>query len=294
MALNTIEAEHFLSLGCTLGEGPNWSARDAALWFVDIKAPCVYRLDPATRKLDRWAAPAHIGWVLPLDDGGWLAGLSTGLHRFDPADGSFTPVAEIEAHLPDNRLNDAAVAPDGRIWFGSMDNLEADATGHVYHWHRGDVAKADVAPIVITNGPAISPDGKTLYLVDTLGLAIDAHAIDATGNVGPAERFLTIDPAHGHPDGAICDADGGVWVGFFGGWAARRFAPDGTQTDEVRFPVANITKIAIGGADGRTAFATTARQGLSADQLAAQPLAGDIFTFPVAIPGLPTRLATTA
>jgi D-xylonolactonase len=274
-------------VGAELAEGPVWSPRDAALWFVDIKAPCVYRYTPATQQLDRWDAPAHVGWVLPADDGSWVAGLANGVHRFDPADGRFTLLAEVENDLPRNRLNDAAVDSAGRIWFGTMDNDEAHATGHVYHWHRGAVTKTAVAPVVITNGPAVAPDGRTLYLVDTLGLSIDAHPVDDQGNVGAGRRFLTCDPAKGHPDGAICDAEGGVWVGFYGGWAARRYAPDGTQTAEVRFPVANVTKIALGGEDSLTAFASTARQGLSADELAAQPLAGNIFTFRVDVPGVP-------
>ena len=42
------EARLLHSVGAELGEGPVWSARDKALWFVDIKAPCVYRHDPAT------------------------------------------------------------------------------------------------------------------------------------------------------------------------------------------------------------------------------------------------------
>lgn len=285
------QVRSLLPVGAELGEGPVWSARDQALWFVDIKAPCVYRYTPATETLDRWDAPLQVGWVLPAEDGAWLAGLSDGVHRFDPASGSFTRLAEVEPDRPRNRLNDAATDPAGRIWFGTMDNDEADATGQLYRWQDGAVTRAAVPPVVITNGPAVSPDGQTLYLVDTLGRAIDAHPIDEVGEIGPGRRFLTVDPADGHPDGAICDAEGGVWVGFYGGWSARRFAPDGTLTDEVRFPVANITKIALGGNDGHTAFATTARQGLSAEALAEQPLAGNIFTFRVAVPGIPVTPA---
>ena len=280
-------ARPIVAVGAELGEGPVWSPRDAALWFVDIKAPCIYRHVPETGALDRWEAPAHVGWVLPAEDGTWLAGLANGVHRFDPGDGGFTLLDEIEAHLPANRLNDAAVDGAGRIWFGTMDNDEASATGHVYHWHRGTLTRTPVPPIVITNGPAIAPDGRTAYLVDTLGLSIDAYAIDADGTVGAGRRFLTFDPVEGYPDGVICDAEGGIWVGFYGGWAARRFGPDGVMTDEVRFPVSNVTKIALGGEDGRTAYATTARQGLSAARLAEQPLAGNLFTFRVAIGGIP-------
>ncbi|HXH17222.1 MAG TPA: SMP-30/gluconolactonase/LRE family protein [Sphingomonas sp.] len=285
--IRELHAESVRDVGATLGEGPIWVARDAALWFVDIKAPCVHRFDPATAALDTWDAPDQVGWVIPTDDGGFLAGVRGGLHRFDPATGAFDLVALVHADTPGNRLNDAARDPSGRIWFGTMDNAEADITGHVYHWHDGVLTKTDIPPVAITNGPAIAPDGGTLYTVDTLGKRIDAHQIDAEGNIGESRTFLTFGPDDGYPDGAICDSDGGVWVAFFGGWAARRYAPDGRCTDVVHFPVANITKIALGGPDGRTAYATTAAKGLDAEALAAQPLAGNLFTFRVTVPGVP-------
>ncbi|WP_247599410.1 SMP-30/gluconolactonase/LRE family protein [Sphingomonas sp. PAMC26645] len=285
-------AESICDVGATLGEGPIWIARDAALWFVDIKSPCVHRFDPATGALDTWKAPDQIGWIIPADDGRFLAGVRGALHRFDPATGAFDEIAVVHAETPGNRLNDAARDPTGRVWFGTMDNAESEDTGHVYHWHDGELTKTEIPPVAITNGPAISPDGRTLYAVDTLGKRIDAYPIGADGNVGEPRLFLTIDPDDGYPDGAICDSEGGVWVGFFGGWAARRFAPDGTCTDIVRFPVANITKIALGGPDGRTAYATTAAKGLDDEALAAQPLAGNLFTFRVAIPGVPVEPVT--
>ena len=150
-----------------------------------------------------------------------------------------------------------------------------------------------ITPAVVTNGPAISPDGRTLYHVDTLERRLVAHAIGEDGTLGEGQTFVEFTGDEGYPDGAICDAEGGVWIGFYGGWAARRFDASGAMTDEVRFPVANVTKVAIGGPDGRTAYATTARQGLSAEELAAQPLAGDVFTFPVAIGAAPMAVANS-
>jgi sugar lactone lactonase YvrE len=296
MALIEIKATRLARVGATLGEGPVWVSGDhagaGALWFVDIKAPRVHRLDPTTGRLDGWDAPEQVGWVLPAGDGRFLAGLASGLHLFSPADGSFTPHRDVEAHLPGNRLNDAATDPHGRVWFGSMDNGEEAATGRLYVHHRGEVADSGAASAVITNGPAISPDGRTLYAVDTLARTIDAFTLDAYGGLTDRRRFLAIDPALGHPDGATCDVEGGVWVGFWGGWAARRYAPDGTPTHEVRFPVANVTKVAIGGPDGRTGYATTARKGLDDAALAAQPQAGDVFTFDAEVAGVPVREAS--
>lgn len=277
-----MDATHFLTIGAELGEGPVWF--DGALWFVDIKGRQIFRHRPGQDETTRWDAPEMVGWVLPATGDHLIAGLQSGPHRFDPATGTFAPIAQVDANLPDNRLNDAAVHPDGRVFFGTMDNAEAAPTGKVYVLDRGALQAAPIPATVITNGPAIAPAGDRLYHVDTLARTVTVHAIDTAGEAGPGAPFLRFDEDHGHPDGATCDAQGGVWVGFYGGWAARRFAPDGTMTDEVRFPVANVTKVAIGGPDGLTAYATTARQGLDADALAVQPLAGDVFTFAVAVP----------
>lgn len=56
-------------------------------------------------------------------------------------------------------------------------------------------------------------------------------------------------------------------MGLWGGRAARRYAPDGALVDEVRFPCANVTKLAFGSPDLRTAFATTATLGLDLQSL---------------------------
>jgi sugar lactone lactonase YvrE len=83
------------------------------------------------------------------------------------------------------------------------------------------------------------------------------------------------------------DAEGHLWVAIFGGWRIDRFDPAGRKVGEVRFPCANVTRLAFGGEDLRTVYATTARKGLSAEELAAQPLAGGLFTFRADTAGLP-------
>jgi sugar lactone lactonase YvrE len=272
----------------TLGEGPVWVERDKALWFVDIKERRVYRFDPSPGSaLQIWEAPDQIGWLLPSTEGGFLVGLASGLHRFNPSKDQFDLYRVVEPHLPGNRLNDAGVDRAGRVWFGSMDDAEREATGRLYCLENGKVRDCGLKPIGVTNGPALPPDGRTLYAVDSLGGTISAYSISEEGLLSDGRVFVQIDPAQGIPDGAVCDSEGGVWVGVFRGSVARRYAPSGMLTDEVRFPVSNITKIALGGPDGRTGFATTARMGLDAAGLAAEPLAGDLFKFRVDIPGVP-------
>ncbi|MBB4152394.1 sugar lactone lactonase YvrE [Sphingomonas jinjuensis] len=273
-----------------LGEGPVWDAARNCLWFVDIKAPAVHRHDPATGHTDSWAAPAPVGWVLPADNGLLLAGLKTGLHRFDPADGSFTHLSDVESDAPGNRLNDATIGPDGIVWFGSMDDSHEQQSGRVYRWDGERVAATGIDPVCITNGPAVSPDGRILYHVDTVAGIIHAVTIEADGSTGAMRDFATIDPADGNPDGVTCDSQGNVWVGIWGGWCARLYAPDGSILTEVKLPAANVTKVALGGPDLKTAYVTTAHIGLSDEERAGQPAAGNLFAFEVEVPGqrLPT------
>lgn len=274
------------SLGAQLGEGPVWTARDRALWFVDIKGPRIHRLDPETGEQRSWDAPEPIGFLLPAEGGGFVAGLQSGLHSFETYTGAFTPLAEVEAHLPGNRLNDGVVDPSGRLWFGSMDVAERTKSGGFYCFEGGKVRPTGIAGISITNGPAVSPDGRTLYTVDTLGGMIAASAIDDDGRLGEARLFVRIDPKHGYPDGPTVDAEGCVWIGLYAGWEARRYSPAAELLSRVRFPVANVTKLAFGGDDLHTVYATTARQFLKPDELAEQPQAGDLFSFRADVPGV--------
>jgi sugar lactone lactonase YvrE len=274
-------------LGAELGEGPVWVERDQALWFTDIKQRKIHRFDPAQGERTSWDAPEFVGFALPAAGGGFVAGLQSGLHHFDPKNGGFRAFAEVEPDLPANRLNDATVDPSGRLWFGTMDNEEKAATGAIYCLADSGRIEQAGGECCITNGPAISPDGRTLYHVNTLGKTIYAASLDEQGRLGASRVFCTIEDDRGYPDGPSVDAEGCLWIGLYGGWAARRYSPAGELLQVVEFPVANVTKIALGGADRRTAFATTARQGLSAEALARQPEAGNLFAFRVDTPGVP-------
>lgn len=277
--------------GALLGEGPVWDAVRGVLWFVDIKQCRVHRFDAATGRGDGWDAPTQVGWILPAEDGALVAGLRTGLARFDPASGAFAHLADVEPDLPGNRLNDATVGPDGAIWFGTMDDDETRPSGRVYRFAGGVVRMLPIDPAVVVNGPALSPDGRTLYHVDSPGRTIHAIAVGQDGALGAARVFARIDPADGYPDGPSVDAAGNVWVGLWQGWRARLHSPDGAILTEVRLPVANVTKVALGGPDGRTAYVTTARAGLSDEERAAQPEAGNLFAFEVETPGRALPLA---
>jgi len=278
-------------LACSLGEGPLWWQN--AVWFTDIKQKQVHRFDPGSGQKQSWRAPSEVGFLAPLKNGRFIAGAKTGLYDFDPATGGFTLIRTVEPNRPANRLNDGAVDRSGRLWFGSMDDDEKEPRGMLYRFHRGSLAPMD-SGYVITNGPAFSPDGGTLYHTDTLERRIYAFDLREDGSLANKRVFVTIEPGAGYPDGSVVDSEGCLWTGLFGGWSARRYAPDGRLLERVAFPVANITKLAFGGPGLATVYATTARVGPDADALAGQPEAGGLFCFEAKIPGQPQFCATLA
>jgi xylono-1,5-lactonase len=271
-------------LQCALGEGPLWW--DNALWFTDITQKQVHRFDPASGQGQSWPAPSQVGFLAPLKNGHFIAGAKTGLYDFDPASGAFAFIRFVEPGHPSNRLNDGAVDGNGRLWFGSMDDGESQASGMLYRFDRGSLAPMD-SGYVITNGPAFSPDGGILYHTDTLEKRIYAFDLREDGSLANKRVFVTIEEGAGYPDGPVVDSEGCLWTGLFGGWSVRRYSPLGTLLQAVHFPVANVTKIAFGGAELTTVYATTARKGLDFAGLAAQPLAGGLFRFTAEAPGLP-------
>jgi sugar lactone lactonase YvrE len=274
-------------LQAELGEGPVWCAREQALWFTDIKQRRLHRYDPATGQGRSYAAPNQPGFALPARGGGLIVGMPEGLHHFDPEQNAFRHVVEVEPERGGNRLNDASADAQGRLWFGSMDDGESRATGALYCWSgTGQPRRLDDS-IVITNGPCVCPQGRSFYHTDTLQRLIWAFDLAADGSLLRKRVLIRIEAEAGYPDGTTVDAEGCLWVALWGGWGVRRYSPQGELLAFVRFPCANVTKVAFGGDGLCTVYATTARKGLAPAQHLEQPHAGGLFAFRSDTPGLP-------
>jgi len=280
------EVREVLHTECTLGEGALWDAQRKVVWFVDIKKHHVWHYDPATGSNGRAEAPDQVGWVLPAEDGRLLCGLKEGLWTFDPEHQTFTRLTGVPGEPASNRNNDACTDTRGRVWFGTMDDGEKADTGRFYLFDKGQVTPAGPDHVSITNGPAVSPDGNTIYFTDTLGKKILAGEVTDEGvrNV----RLFVDTAAHfpdAFPDGPVCDAEGYVWSGLYFGDRIARFAPDGRLDATVAMPTSNLTKLCFGGDDLKTVYVTSARGGLSPEKLAAQPLAGSLLAFESPVAG---------
>lgn len=114
-----------------------------------------------------------------------------------------------------------------------------------------------------------------------------ALELDAGGNPQGEWRSFAKISSPGIPDGATADADGHVWVAIYDGWRLERYSPSGERVRVIEMPVQKPTSCAFGGPELKTLFVTTASQGLSAECLAAQPLAGALLAFEPGGAGVP-------
>ncbi|MEY4760702.1 MAG: hypothetical protein RLZZ200_558 [Pseudomonadota bacterium] len=270
-----------------LGEGPVWCADEQALWFVDIKGGAIHRHDADAGTSGTFHVEGKPSFIAPATDGGMIVGSGHGLCRFEH--GCLGEPFVTIPMPPRNRTNDATVDARGRLWFGTMDDGETQRTGALYCLDR-DRLVALPAAAVVTNGPAVSADGRTLYFVDSVERRISRHAISEGPAISSPEPFLQLTERDGHPDGIVLDSEDCLWVALWDGWGVRRYAPDGRLLLHVDLPCARVTKVAFGGPDLRTAYVTTARTGLDDSQLARQPLAGGLFAFDAPAAGRPAPL----
>lgn len=276
-----------IATGAVLGEGAIWDHRTGTLFFVDIKAHCVWRWTPHGGDARGINVHGEVGFVLLTSDpDAVVVGLRSGLARLDLRDGQTELLVSPEPEKPGNRLNDGCAGPDGSVFFGSMDDAEREPTGRFFHWTGMDCVPFG-ENAVVPNGPAFDPDRGLLYCSDTPAGRIYRHRLAPDGTPGPREPFVTFREGWGHPDGMAVDEEGCVWVCHWGGSRVTRFSPEGTPLLEVPVPTAQVTKVAFGGSDLGTLYITTAAIGRDRE---IDPMAGHVFAVETGIRGRPADL----
>ena len=272
---------------CELGECPLWlPQRKRLLWF-DIFGPAVYEAGEGDAGLRVFRFEAPVSAAAIIDESSVAIGCTSGLYRLNLDSGERTPMVSFAGDRP-IRTNDGRVDTRGGFWFGTMGEPYVEGAGTLYRYANGELATIRTG-LNVPNCLAFSPDGRRAYFSDTVDHRILYFPLDEKSGMPSAEPELFLDlSAEGiHPDGAVVDVEGGLWNAQWGSGRVVRYLPDGTLDQVIEFPVSRTTCPAFGGPDHRTLFVTTARAGMSKEELAKEPLAGSVFAVDLEIAGLP-------
>ena len=249
-----------------LGEGPTWSPRHKALFWVDIKGQKLWRYSLADEAVTGWAMPEPIGWALERRDyPSLIAGFKSGIAAITLEPLAITPLVAPEPDRPGNRLNDAKVDPQGRLWFGTMDDAEQADTGAVYRLDPDLTLSRHDRDYRVTNGPTFSPDGAVMYQTDSARRTVFRFDLTPEGRLANKRVFLTFEDAWGYPDGMTTDAEGGIWIAHWGGARVSRFTPDGRLDRAIALPASRITSCAFAGQGLDRLFVTSASIGAAGE-----------------------------
>jgi sugar lactone lactonase YvrE len=283
------EVEHVLSLGSECGEGPLWVAEEKAVYSVDIPAGKVFRYHPDSSRHETFTFAVPITAMAVRTTGGFVVATAKGFAFWNPPSTQLQPIASPETDKPDNRFNDGAVDRQGRFWAGTMNMVQPEAPdGSLYRLNPDLSVRKMASGFAVYNGGAWSPDGRTMYVTNTIPGEIWAYDFDsASGEMANRRVFARVPAADGWPDGHTVDSEGFLWSAHWGGWRITRYDPTGTIERIIKLPVSQVSCCRFGGDALDVLYITTAWEGMAAEQRQAEPMAGDLFRVQVDVKGLP-------
>lgn len=274
-----------------LGEGPLWDDAGGRLYWVDIRARALECLTISSGRFARTVSNVPLTALGLRSSGGLIAAGDRSVGVVDARTGILEPRLTFEPELPRNRTNDGGVGRDGRFWFGTMDDGGEAGHGALYSVNADWTLKRAVDGLGIPNGVVTDERGAMLYMADSARQVIETRALDPTiGALSPPRQFVSFETEECTPDGAALDEEGCLWTALWDGARVVRIAPDGRIERSAPLPVARPTSCAFGGADLKTLYVTSAREGLDDAALADQPLAGSVFAIEAGVRGLPVPL----
>jgi sugar lactone lactonase YvrE len=263
-----------------LGEGVRWDARRGELLRVDILAGRVYRdrvnEDGGLVPVRVYSVPGTVGAITPVQgDEGWLLAAGRGFVHLS-LDGSLRELAEVTP--TGTRMNDGACDPQGRFWAGTMADDHHAGGGALYRLGPYGQTELMLTGLTIPNGLGWSPDGRTMYLVDSGPHVVQAFAFDPDrGTISGGRMIVIVAEEVGAPDGMTVDAAGDLWVAIYGGGQIHRYSPDGELREAITVPAKQSTSCGFAGPGLSRLYVTTATEDWSDEQRRGEPAAGLVY-----------------
>ncbi|MBD8071557.1 SMP-30/gluconolactonase/LRE family protein [Bacillus sp. PS06] len=282
--------ELVLDAKATLGEGPCWDSEKQLMYWVDILEKKVNVFNPATNENREIQLDQYVGAITLRKNNEAVVVLENGFYELDLETGKVTLIDEPESHLPKNRFNDGKCDPAGCFWAGTMSMVNEKEQGALYCLDTNRNVHKKVDKVGISNGIAWSPDHKFMYYIDTLTRKVCRfHYHAETGEIQNRTDIISIPNSEGLPDGMTIDEEGMLWIAHWGGSQVSRWNPHtGEQIDSFNVPALNVTSCAFGGIELNELYITTARNGMTEEQLTDYPLSGGLFKLKTNVKGSPS------
>lgn len=282
------EVELVIDSKSELGEGAIWNHKTGELIWINIKGKILNFYNPHTGNNKEMFTGQMIGTVVPTETGGVMVALQNGIYLFNAKTGSKKLLVNPEEHLPNNRFNDGKCDPAGRFWAGTMSTTGEEKTGSLYRFDTDTTIHKMIENVSISNGIVWSLDRTKMYYIDTPTQKVMGYDYnDKTGEISNPKIAVKIPTEMGYPDGMTIDAKGNVWVALWGGFAVTCWNPEtGELINTINVPAKNVTSCAFGGADLKTLYITTAREGNTKEELEKYPLSGGVFKIQPGVAGV--------
>jgi sugar lactone lactonase YvrE len=213
-----------------LGEGPTWSPRDGALYWVDILTPSVHCFDSVHRTDREVKLGSMVSVAIPKATGGLLVATPTGLMTLDLESKTLSAFCHPESDRPGNRYNDGKCDRMGRLWIGTLDMGTAANRGNLFRVDADGGWKKMDSGITVSNGLGWSPDNRRMYFTDSVRRTIYVYDFDLyPGTISNRRPFIMLDATDGTPDGLTVDEEGCLWVAVWDAWRVSRYRPTGAS-----------------------------------------------------------------
>lgn len=245
-----------------LAESPMWHAAEQALYWTDWYGPTIHRKRWGSDAVESWTIPGEtvIGSLVFARGGRLLLAVDSGLVLFDPATGAMTPFADPDGGREGMVYNDGKLDRFGRMWVGTYELTESEPRGILYCVTPDGRTSIGDSGFASCNGPAFSPDGRTLYFSDSVGRRILSYDVSPDSRKLANRRvFASFAAEDGLPDGLTVDSDGGLWCALYGGGRVLRFTPDGRIDRRYDLPCPITAAPGFGGPEMNMLFVATGK-----------------------------------
>ena len=271
---------------CETGEGPLWHPMERQVYWSDIPRGRIFRLNPFSRRHEQIYEGRIVGGYTIQSDGSLLLFMDRGSVAVW-RDGKLEYLVNKMEGETDNRFNDVAADPAGRVFCGTMPTDTRSAT--LYRMDTDGSITTVLEGVGLSNGIGFSPDQKQMYYTDSLARKIYIFDYDIDSGDVTNQRVFVETPDDGSiPDGMTVDAEGYVWGARWDGSSLYRYNPDGEQVVQIQFPAKKVSSVIFGGVDLTDMYVTTAGGGNKAEE---GPGAGGLFRLNVGIQGKPEFLS---